>query len=180
MFYCVLCGANPPQYEPAQQNGLLVSLGLGVLYACLNGALAAGVICTAGQETPSPAKVGLFTGILLFALLVPACLAVKKLGNTDLALPSVALAAGKGEMGFWLSIAALFAASVSTLSAVLYSLREQFALAGMHEKWSMSAAAFGALALSVVGFAPIVDVAYPLLGFLCAMLLPALAIFLKE
>lgn len=180
VFYCALCVRGPQVTAPVQQNGALVSTGLGVLYACLNVALAAGVICCAGQESASPARAGLFTGILLLALLVPACVAVKRLGDTSLALPSVALAGEMGLFGFWASLAALFAAAVSTLASGLYSLKRQLADAGLPEKWCMSAAVLGAVTLSVVGFAPIVNVAYPLLGFLCAMLLPALALFVKD
>lgn len=178
-FYCILCAQDVP-HRPCAQNGAVVSGGLGVLYACLNVALASGVICSAGQKAASPARAGLYTGALLLALLVPACIALRRLGDTDLALPSVALAGELGAFGFWASVAALFAASVSTLATGLFSLRGQLCQAGMPEKWSMTAALGGAALLSAVGFAPIVQVAYPLLGFVCAMLLPVLAIFIKE
>jgi len=180
LYYCLLLrGAGAP-VQSAQQNGFVVSAGLGALYACLNTALAAGVVCSFAQQVVSPAKAGLYTGLLLGLLLLAACMALKDLGATALALPSVALAGEMGAAGFWLSLLALFAAAVSTLSCGLYTLSRQLEEAGLGKKWCMSAAAAGALLLSAVGFAPIVDVAYPLLGFLCAMLLPVLTIFLKE
>lgn len=178
VFYGMLCLCGNAASAPAQQNGFAVSAGLGALYACLNAALAAGVICSAGQRAASPARAGLYTALLLLALLVPACCALGKLGATDLALPSVMLAGELGAAGFWLSLGALFAAVVTTLAASLHSLKQQLCQTGLPEKFAMPAALAGSLLLSVVGFAPIVNVGYPLLGFLCAMLLPALALFL--
>lgn len=179
-FYLVICMRAEGQWARSPQDGLMVSGCLGVLYACLNTALAAGVICAQGQRAASPARAGLFTGILLFCLLMPACMAVGRLGKTDMALPSVMLAGEMGAFGFWMSLAALFAAAISTLATCFFSLKEIFGQAGLPEKFCMPAAVIAPLMLSAVGFSPIVDVGYPLLGFLCAMLLPALALFLND
>lgn len=178
IFYLAICTAAGDGRAAAPESSLMISGGFGVLYACLNTALAAGVICSAGQEAASPARAGVYAALLLAGLLFTACAALGRLGRTELVLPSVALAGEMGAAGFWLSLSALYAAAVSTLATSFFSLKEQLRLAGLAEIWCMPAAVAGALLLSVVGFSPIVNVGYPLLGFLCAMLLPALALFL--
>ena len=162
----------------AGESSFAAAGAMGVLYAALNLTIAGGVICAAGRRAASPLRAGLWTGGLLLALLVPACAAIARAGDLSPALPSVAMAAKMGAAGFWASLGVMACAVASTLGAALYCLREQLRLAGLPEAACLPAAALGALLLSSVGFAPIVDVVYPLLGFLCAILLPALAVFL--
>lgn len=178
-FYVRLCLHAEASGQWARGSAM-ASGAMGALYACLNAALAAGVICREGRHAASPAKAGLYTGALLFVLLTPACLAIGPLGRTQLALPAVALAGETGPAGFWLSLAALFAAAVSTLATSLYSLQEQLQQAGMPRVPGLMAAVLGPLLVSVAGFTPIVDVGYPMLSVVCAMLLPVLAVFRNE
>lgn len=178
VYYIALCFAPVGEADTAVRGSAPVSMALGTLYAALQATLAGGVICATGRGVRSPAKAGLFSGVLLFALLTPACFALLRSGSTDGALPSVSLASAYGTAGFAMSLIMLFVGVATTLGATLYCLREQLLLAGLREPACMPVSVMAALFLSVVGFAPIVDVGYPLLGFLCALLLPALAAFL--
>ena len=159
-------------------DSLAAAGAMGVLYAVLNLTIAGGVICATGREARSPLRAGLWTGGLLLCLLTPACAAIARSGDLSAVLPSVAMAGGLGTARFYASLIVLTGAVASTLGAALSCLRGQLRQAGVPDALCLPTAVAGGLLLSVVGFAPIVDLIYPLLGFLCAILLPALAVFL--
>ena len=152
-----------------------LALLLGAVYAALNLSLAGGVVLLNRAE---PKKVGLYTALLLAALLIPANAALLRHREElqFVAMPSVILAARWGTAGFYLCALCMELAVVSTMAASIASLRAQ--LAGIRSGgWALA----GILTLSALfalsGFDFLVRSLYPLLGWLCAMALLALTAF---
>ncbi len=179
VFYAILFLKNDA--VPSWAQGSFFGAGaLGTLYACMNAALSAGVVCTLAKDGVRAKRAGIYTGALLFALLSVACMAIGKMGNTSLALPSLALAGTFGPGVFAVGLVSMLIAIVTTLASTLHGARQILIEAGIGKNWAMLLALIGPALLSVVGFSPIVDIGYPLLGVLCAHLLPVLVIFLKD
>lgn len=160
---------------------LPVTLPMGILYASFNAALAGGAICLTAKEDISPKRTALLTGGMMLVLLVCADTALLRAGDEiqKASLPSVVLSAQWGLFGYYTSILVMWLAVLTTLCALLHSLRAQFAL-----RFSSAAAlilsSLGSLALSVCGFDALVDTGYPILGWICCCALLALVLFLPE
>ena len=163
------------QNAHAIYSGAPLAALLGAVYAALNLSLAGGVVLL---NPAQPRKVGLYTALLLAALLLPANVALLRHRETlqFVAMPSVVLAARWGSAGFYLCALCMYLSVVSTMAAAIASLRAQ--LAGVRRSpWALA----GILALSAFfslsGFDFLVRSVYPLLGWLCALALAALAAF---
>ena len=163
-------------------GNVLAAVLLGGLYAALNAAMSGGVLASFSGDGLSPRRLGACTGALLFALLAPANAALLRAGASvrRLALPGVVLAARWGAAGFWLSLLAMWACVVTTLAAALGSLRSQAMEYGLDPRLAVLLAILGGALLSAIGFAPLVRIGYPLLGWGCALSLLALIPFLKS
>lgn len=170
-------GRYPVRFEPAD---LLPALPMGLIYASFNGALAAGAICTSGRSEASPARAAYLTAFLLFLLLTLADCAMLRSGNTvmQMSLPSVALAAEWGVVGYYSSIVVLWLSCLSTLCAMLHSAAAQLTDAGFSKPLSLLVSALAAALIAVCGFQTLVDAVYPLLGWVCGFALVALTLFL--
>lgn len=155
---------------------------LGALYAALNAAMSGSVLSELAQGPVEPRGLGLRTGLLLLALLVPANAALLRAGPAvrELALPNVVLAARWGTVGFCLSIASMWLCVATTLGAALGSLRGLAAERGLNPRLALLLAVIAGILLGVIGFPALVRVGYPLLGWVCALALIALVPFLKE
>ncbi len=146
---------------------------LGLSYGALNITLAAGVLCEAGRgmDGKKAAWTSLFFGLLLFLLLALGNVVLMRQPElTNAALPVVMLLNKFGKMGFYLAVIGLYLAVFTTLMAAARSI---FNIIG-HCKpgWLRFALTGGAFALlGAVGFMRLVGVAYPVLGFLCLLLL---------
>ena len=192
MFVYYLCLAldgspAPRPYLAAEvtvdlSGNVVAACFLGALYAALNAAMSGGVLAALAHGVLRPRRVGLLTGALLLALLVPANAALLRAGEgvRALALPGVVLAARWGTTGFYASVLVMWLSVLSTLAAALGSLRGQAAEVGLKPRLAVLAASLAALCLSVVGFQPLVRVGYPVLGWICAVTLLALVPFLRE
>ncbi len=166
---------------PTDPN-LAAALPMGLLYASLNGALGGGVIIAASQENARPASVGVLTGFFLLSMLLPANAALLQCGARArrMALPTVALAAQWGVHGYHIVIGVMLLAVVTTLGAMLVSLRDQAASLGLRPSAATAAAVLPAAALSLCGFERLVNFLYPLLGWLCAFALLSLLLRAAE
>ncbi len=181
LYYLLMAqGAAAPS---ASFSGLsaLRALPMGLMYASFNTAMAGGAICLSSRRA-SPFRTALLTGGILFILLALANLAMLRAEPfiRELALPSVALSAKWGIQGYYASIFLMWLAVVTTLCAMLFSLRAQIMAAGLKRLPALMTGALGACMLSVCGFPLLVNAIYPLLGWICGFALLALICFLPE
>lgn len=157
-----------------------ISAASGLIYAAFNATVAAGVVCLNAGEGVNPRRVGLYTGLLLAAMLIPANWALLRadVETRQMALPSVVMAHKWGVTGYYLSICALFIAVVTTLSAALSALRAQLTELGLRPKHAVFFSCAAALALSLAGLTTLVGVGYPAVGLMCAVMLLILLSYL--
>ncbi len=179
--YFVLLALRAPETGPAfVRPGALASAAA---YAGFNIAGACGVACAAGLELGAQgdarraaARIGCAAGSLLLALLLAAlaCMRAHWAQVEPAPLPSVLLAARLGISGYYITIAVMWIAVLSTLAGAVLALELQARRRGL-EAWDVRAGALGvATLLGGVGFGRLVDGAYPVLGGLCALYLAAL------
>lgn len=157
-----------------------LALFSGVLYATLNIALAGGVVCLASGPDTRPRYVGVYTAILLALMLFPANIALERAGAEicALALPSVVLAARWGTTGYYISILALWIAVLTTLCAALGSLRQQLRLMRLRGYLAALLPCLLSLLIAMAGFETLVNRGYPIMSWVCALMLLALMRFL--
>lgn len=177
-FVMLIKGNQPSEFAPEM---LPVSLPMGLLYAAFNTALSGGTICLTARSGISPKCTAILTGGILFILLCCANAALLRSGDGVLmsALPTVVLSAQLGLFGYHMSIIVMWLSVLTTLCALLHSLREQL-LSRLSPIAALMLPALGALALSLCGFEALVDTGYPLLGWICCCALLALLLFLPE
>jgi uncharacterized membrane protein YkvI len=157
-----------------------ISAASGLIYAAFNATVAAGVVCLNAGEGVDPKRVGLYTGLLLAAMLIPANWALLRadVDTRQMALPSVVMAHKWGVAGYYLAIGALFIAVVTTLSAALSALKEQLTELGLRPIQAVFFSCAAALALSLAGLTTLVGVGYPAVGLVCAVMLLILLSYL--
>lgn len=188
IFYFALFLDNRPVSTQAATGavGVLssipVSLVMGIFYASFNVSMAGGVLCLHCDEDVNPEKVGLLIGGCLLIMLVPANAALLRAGPSLrlMSFPAVILASRWGTFGFYACVIIFWMAIVSTLGAVLAPLIRQvkdlpFAF---FDKAAAPLVIVFTVLMSVVGFSPLVDVGYPLLGWACTFIMLALLAFL--
>ncbi len=181
LYYAAIASGNhaAPSFST---DGLLLTIPLGLLYASFNAALVGGTICLSAHQGASPARTARLTGILLFVLI--ACANRALLGAEDdillSALPTVLLTARWGLIGYYSTIACMWLAVLTTLCAMLHSLSALLVEAHLPQRRALILSVSAACALSVCGFETIVNVAYPMLGWVCTVALIVLMLFLPE
>lgn len=157
-------------------EGLAAAVPMGLLYAAFNGALAGGVTVAAAKEGVRPAQTGLLVAAVMLAMFVPANTALLRCDDQTrrMALPTVAMAACWGVAGYYIVIVLMLLAVLTTLGAMLSSLRDQATALGLPRPAALLLPAATALLMSVCGFETLVNVVYPLLGWVCAFALLSL------
>jgi len=147
---------------------------LALAYGAMNAALAANVALRFGTGA-RPWRVGLLCGAALWALLAAANGAILRGGRALLgqAMPTVVLAARWGLAGFWACAAFGYLCAVTTLASVLGGLVDLLR-SGWGRGALLTALAVAALA-GLLGLRRAVGVGYPAVGWLCAVLMLALA-----
>lgn len=184
LYYAAMIDGGPRGEAMAVSWGSLPASALmGGLYAALNVAMAGGVACMVGKGGVNPWRVGALTGGLMLILLSGANAALLSAGEAvrSQPMPGVLMASKWGLKGFYISAGLMFLAMVSTLCAALSSLKAQ--ILSLRPIWRRRALLFPAAVctlISAVGFRPLVDLGYPLMGWGCALMLLALTVFLKE
>lgn len=157
-------------FLPAMAPDLPVRAALeGTAYGALNAAMLAGALPMLLSLAPTARRRSVAVFSALFGVLLLLGTAVCKRHMPSIlhqAMPFVYLSRALGPGGYFLVAACLYAASFSTLLAMLAGLRR------------MTGKAHGAylpplccLLAALVGFGPLVKSAYPVLGALCAGLL---------
>lgn len=147
---------------------------LALAYGAMNAALAASVALRFGRGA-RPWRVGLLCGGSLMALLATACGAIARGGRALLgqAIPTVALAARWGLFGFWACAGFGYLCAVTTLAAALGGLIDDLK-DGRGRNARITVLALGALA-GLLGLRKVFGSGYPAVGWLCAVLMLALA-----
>ena len=174
-----LKGAYSP---PLLIDGILPSVPMGLIYASFNGALAGGTICESARKNASAKRTACLTALLFFALLGIANLAMLRVGDIirQMTLPAVAAASALGAAGYYMSIAVIWLAVVTTLCAMLRSLRTQLLSLRTGQIPSLFLCAALPSLMAVLGFQILVDAVYPLIGWICSFALIALFFFLPD
>jgi uncharacterized membrane protein YkvI len=179
LWYAAL-GWSQPGGSPPVLGSVIISGATGLIYAAFNATVAAGVVCLNAQGVVKPLRVGLYTGGLMAVMLIPANWALLRADAEirQMVLPSVAMAQRWGVAGYYLSIAALFLAVVTTLSAALSSLKVQLTGLGLRAGYALFYSCAAALVLSMAGLTTLVGIGYPALGAVCALMLLMLIAYL--
>ena len=173
LIICLLCVVAAGLFLPARRAVSVIPQGggegvmLGLCYGGFNVALAAPVMAAWGGKLPENEKRRCALGLAAVLVALLACgngVLMKHTALQDEELPFVMLLAPWGKWGYLLAAGALYLAALTTLTACMKGLR---AVAG---KWMLLAVSAMA-ALSLGGLAGIVEVAYPVLGGGCFLLL---------
>lgn len=176
LLYLLLLRVPAPM--PAKpMGGAWRTFPLAFAYAALNAALGCGVLCEVGRERDKASvyrACAMAGGLLLLLLLGANAVLTRHLAAVgNAALPIVMIARALGAPGYWLCVAALSLAVMSTLIALIRTL------ARMLEPRLPSAA--GSLlsvllpcAAGLIGFQNLVGRLYPLLGAASTLLFLAM------
>lgn len=156
-----------------------VALFMGAMFAFLKAAVS-GSLALGNSQHLSPGRFGFFCGGIMALTTGSANLALQSAGSSvwPLNLPFVVLAARCGTFGYYTSIYIMFLGSIAVIACALSSV---CALLKAHFSRfkAMSLAVLGITAAACTGLKPLVNVGYPMLGWLCAMCLMALSVFYK-
>ena len=154
-----------------------VAVLLGALFACLKAAMACGV-AAANASGLKPWLFGTMCGALMALTAAAVNWALQRAGAGvwALNLPSVVLAARWGVFGYYICIFVMWAGTVAVLSCAIASIMALFSARVSRPASSLITAA-GIIVMSVTGLRSLVSVGYPMLGWICAMCLCALALF---
>jgi uncharacterized membrane protein YkvI len=157
-----------------------VAIVLGALFAFLKAAMAGGVTAARARGLRA-SRFGFACGGIL--LVMAACLngALQRGGRElwGLSLPAVVLAARWGVAGYYASIYVMWLGCASVLACALGSIMSLFTRAVSRPACALLTAASVAL-MSTTGLKSLVGVGYPMLGWICAISLGALAVFYER
>ena len=158
------------------REGLAAAAPMGLLYAAFNGALAGGVMTAAAREDARPARTGALVALIMLSMLLPANAALLRCDARLrwAALPAVVMTARWGTTGYYTAIALILLAVLTTLGAMLSSLRDQAAALRLKRAPALAICAALAALASVCGFETLVNKVYPVLGWICAFALLSL------
>ncbi len=147
-------------------------LPLAFAYAAMNASLGSGVLCEMGKSRDAGAVVrvsAIAGGMLLMLLLLANATLSRHIGTLrDEALPAVVLARSLGATGYWLCLAAMMLAVLTTLVALMRTLLN------MTQETLPAPAVWPVTVLlpllcGMTGFGALVGIAYPVLGVITAL-----------
>lgn len=153
---------------------------MGIMFACFKAAYAGGA-ASARAKRLSPTRFGICCAGIMLIMTGCANWALQAAGPDiwALNLPMVVLASRWGAFGYYISVYVMWLGSVCMLSCALGS-----AAALIPPRMPRPAAcliAAGTVSImSAVGLRPLISTGYPLLGWVCALLLGALCIFIDR
>ena len=157
--------------EQTPPGGLIFAAIRAVAYGSMNMTVAIGVACRAEKGASGCRccdRRALLTGLVLTGLLFGAnALYLRHPGLQREAFPIVRLFQGFRRTGYVLCVTLLYLAVLTTLTAVLYALRGDMDGRGARPALSKALTLGLPLAVSVVGFAGIVDGLYTPVGLCC-------------
>lgn len=157
-----------------------LTLTLGILYAFLKSALAGSVAILRGARL-RPGRFGLCNSLLLGLTTGLANWAIQSQGpeTAELNLPMVVMAARWGVFGFYLAIYLMLLGCAGSLACAIGSLSSL--ISGRVGRLNRLMLVLSAIALmSAAGLRSLVEVGYPLLGWLSALALTSLALLREK
>lgn len=159
------------------EGSLWAALVLALLHACLNASVAVGTVLRFSDGKIRPWRTAAIAGCMILVCLVCAHAAIKRGGEKLYAqsLPTVILAARWGIGGFWMSALYMYVMSVCTLSACIGSLSVQFADGAKQKGWVNFVLPAAFLFSCAIGTDDAIGMGYPVLGWICMMLMAMLA-----
>lgn len=185
----------------SMRGNLPAAVLLGALFASYKAAMAGGMVAEWTQITPfhrskpvdfqgskaergQELKTGRFAiccGGVFFVTLACANWALQRAGAEvwELNLPNVVLAARWGVFGYYACIYVMFLGCIASLSCSMGSLSALFR-GHVSRAAAVLLTACAACLMSAPGLRPLVSVGYPMLGWVCAICLAALAFFLER
>lgn len=157
-----------------------VAIVLGALFAFLKAAMVGGVAAARSQGLRA-VRFGLACGGIL-AIMAALLNGALQRGGRDLwglNLPAVVLAARWGVFGYYVCVYVMWVGCAAVLACALGSIMALFSRAVSRPACALLTAAAVAL-MSTTGLKSLVGVGYPMLGWICAISLGALAAFYER
>lgn len=175
-YFCLAIDQRPvrlymrSETELALEGSIIGAALFALLYACLNGAVAGGIIPVFKDGNINAVRTGMLSGGMMAVLLICADFALMNGGKAICAarLPIVVLAARWGLAGFWLSAAYMFACTAATLTSVTGAIIAQIDEGGRPRRRAMGTIAAVFLLCGAFGTDEILGFGYPLMGWICA------------
>ena len=170
-------GAYLASDSAAGFGGMPFSIFMGAIFAFLKAAAAGGVTAARAKKL-RPAVFGICCGVIMAAVAGCANRALLKAGPgvTALNLPCVVLAAHWGVTGYYVSIYVMWLGCICMLACALGSVSAMFS-SRMRRSAACICAMCCAAVMTSAGLRGLVDVGYPILGWLSAICLGCLAVF---
>lgn len=157
-----------------------VAIVLGALFAFLKAAMAGGIAAARAQGLRAR-RFGIACGGILLAMALCLNWALQRGGQElwALSLPAVVLAARWGVAGYYVCIYIMWLGCASVLACALGSIMALVSRSVSRPAFALVTAAAIAL-MSTTGLKSLVGVGYPMLGWICAISLGALAVFYER
>lgn len=165
---------------PDIAGSIPVAIFMGILFACFKAACIGGA-ASAYSQNLSPKRFGMCCGGVMLIMTLCANWALQA-GGPDiwaLNLPTVVLASRWGAVGYYISVYVMWLGCVCVLACALGSAAALFSPRISRPASCLITAAAVCL-MSAVGLRPIVSTGYPMLGWICALLLCALSVFYER
>jgi len=173
-------GAFPENPQMDVTGNVPVAVFMGAMFAFLKSAMAGGV-AAAGASGLVPRRFGLICGCVMALTAGSANWALQAAGARvwPLNLPFVVLAARWGTLGYYIAIYVMFLGCAALLSSAIGSISSLFSQK-LSRPATIITTATAICLMSAAGFRPLVTVAYPMLGWICATCLMALTVFYER
>lgn len=173
-------GAYLAETSYDMRGNVPVAIVLGALFAFLKAAMVSGVAAVRSQGLRA-ARFGLACGGILAVMAASLNWALQRGGRElwSLNLPAVVLAARWGVAGYYICVYVMWLGCAAVLSCAIGSIMALFSRAVSRPACALLTAAAVAL-MSTTGLKSLVGVGYPMLGWICAISLGALAAFYER
>jgi uncharacterized membrane protein YkvI len=161
-------------------GSISVAIFMGVIFAFLKAAISGGVALSHAHSLV-PWRFGAFCGIVMALTVGCANWALQTAGPEvwALNLPFVVLAARWGALGYYISVYVMYLGCIAVVSCAIGSVTG-ICSRRLRKPVGAFITAAGIMLMSVTGLRPLVNVGYPMLGWVCTLLLVALSVFYER
>lgn len=188
VFFCALAidprPAGAGAYLSADVMGIKgnvpAAVLMGALFASLKAALACGV-AAGNAKGMRPAVFGVLCGGIMAVCAGTVNWALVRAGESvwTLNLPAVVLAARWGVFGYYVCIFVMWCGAAAVLACAMSSIMSLFSLR-VKRSTALIMTGIGVIMMSATGLRSLVGVGFPMVGWICAMCLCALAFFYER
>ena len=153
------------------------AVGLGILHACLNGAVAGAAVAGLSGISVRPVRAAAGSGGMMLVCLLSGCLALERGGEGIMGqtLPTVLLAARWGIAGFYICAGFMYFSCLCSLTGALGAFFMQLCDGSRQRRNAAVMLLMAFLFAWALGTDHIISFGYPLLGWICAFSMAALA-----